>query len=147
MCICTFWRGQKFSITVVLCTFPDSVSVSARTVLRDCRLLKTESELTCCCHRGLFWSLGCCLCSMDEMLIHFFLVFNRWMTTPTPPLELTDGSIVTGCTAPGFPPCSRACCTASATQGYLCITDARTISLGWALQGPCGHFGPPPTQP
>ncbi|MEJ2743970.1 MAG: hypothetical protein P8176_16245, partial [Gammaproteobacteria bacterium] len=26
-------------------------------------------------------------------------------TTPTPPLEPTDGSVVTGCTAPGFLPC------------------------------------------
>jgi hypothetical protein len=36
---------------------------------------------------------------MDEMLIRFSLVFDRWMTTPTPPLEPTDGSVVMGCTA------------------------------------------------
>jgi hypothetical protein len=33
------------------------------------------------------------------MLIHCSLVFKRWMTTPTPPLEPTDGSVVTDCTA------------------------------------------------
>jgi hypothetical protein len=35
---------------------------------------------------------------MDEMLIRFSLVFDRWMTTPMSPLEPTDGSVVTGCT-------------------------------------------------
>jgi hypothetical protein len=39
---------------------------------------------------------------MDEMLIRFSLIFDRWMTTPTPPLEPTDGSVVTG-HRPGFP--------------------------------------------
>jgi hypothetical protein len=29
-----------------------------------------------------------------------------------------DGSVVTGCTAPGFLPCFRMCCTASATQVF-----------------------------
>jgi hypothetical protein len=53
------------------------------------------------------------------------------MTTPTPPLEPTDGSIVTGCTAPGFPPCSGMCCTASATRGFLRTVAIRTVSLGW----------------
>jgi hypothetical protein len=32
---------------------------------------------------------------MDEMLIRFSLVFDTWMTTPTPSLEPTDGSVVT----------------------------------------------------
>jgi hypothetical protein len=48
---------------------------------------------------GLFGVLVCCLSSMDEMLIRFSLVFDIWMTTPTPPSELTDGSTTTGCTA------------------------------------------------
>jgi hypothetical protein len=68
---------------------------------------------------------------MDEMLIHFSLVFDRWMTTPTPPLEPMDGSIVTDCTAPGFPPCSGTCCTDSATRGSPRTMAARTVSLGW----------------
>jgi hypothetical protein len=37
-------------------------------------------------------------------VIHFFLVFDRWTTTPTPPLGSTDGSIATGCTVPAFRP-------------------------------------------
>jgi hypothetical protein len=48
---------------------------------------------------------------MDEMLIRFSLISIRWMTTPTPPLESTDGSVAMGCIAPGFPPCSGMCCT------------------------------------
>jgi hypothetical protein len=39
---------------------------------------------------------------MDEMLICFFLVFDRWMTTPTPTSGPMDGSVVTGCTVPAF---------------------------------------------
>jgi hypothetical protein len=87
--------------------------------------------------------LGCCLCSIDEMLIHFSLVSDRWMTTHTPPLELMGGSVVTGCTAPGFPPCSGTCCTASATRGFPRTMAAHTVSSGWALQGPCGHYDSP----
>jgi hypothetical protein len=94
-----------------------------------------------CCHRGLFGVLVCYLCSMDEMLIHFSLVFHRWMTTPTPPTEPTDGSIVTGCTTPVFPPCSGMWCTTLATYGFPRTMATRTVSLGWVLQGPCGHSG------
>jgi hypothetical protein len=68
---------------------------------------------------------------MDEMLICFSIVFDKWMTTPTPPLELTDGSVVTGCTAPGFPPCFGTCCAASATWGIPRTVAARTIISGW----------------
>jgi hypothetical protein len=78
-----------------------------------------------------FGVLVCCLCSMDEMLIRFSLVFDRWMTTPMPPLEPTDGSVVTDCIAPGFPPCSGMCCTASATRVFLRTVAACTVSLGW----------------
>jgi hypothetical protein len=124
-------KVSKFSITFILCTFPDSTPVSVRRVLQDYRLLKIESELTFCCHHGSLWSFGCYLCSMDEMLIRFSLVFKRWMTTSTPPLEPTDGSVVTGCTAPGFPPCSETCCTASATRSFPRTMAAHTVSLGW----------------
>jgi hypothetical protein len=51
-------KVSKFSITSVLCPFPDSVPVSVSRVLQDCHLSKTESELTFCCRRGLFWSFG-----------------------------------------------------------------------------------------
>jgi hypothetical protein len=68
---------------------------------------------------------------MDEMLIHFFLVFDKWMTTPTPPLESADGSIVMGCTAPAFPPCIRMCYTALAIEDFLRTMAARNISSGW----------------
>jgi hypothetical protein len=44
--------------------------------------------------------LVCCLYSMDEMLIHFSFVFDRWTTTLTPPSELTDGFVAMGCTVP-----------------------------------------------
>jgi hypothetical protein len=67
---------------------------------------------------------------MDGMLIHFFLVFDRWMTTPMPPLELTDGSVATGCTTPAFLPCAGTCCTALAIRGLPRTVDACTISLG-----------------
>jgi hypothetical protein len=141
-------KVSKLSITFLLCAFPNSIPVPVSGVLRDCHRLKTESELTFCCRRGLFWSLVCCLCSMDEMLIRFFLVFDRWMTTPTPPLEPTDGSVVTGCTAPGFPPCSRTCCTTSATWGSLHTMAARTISLGWGAARYMWTFRlTPPIQP
>jgi hypothetical protein len=48
----------KFSITFILCAFPDSVPVSVIRVLRDYYLLKTESELTFCCRHDLLWSFG-----------------------------------------------------------------------------------------
>jgi hypothetical protein len=54
---------------------------------------------------------------MDEMLIFFSLVFNRWRITPTPPSELMDDFVVVGCTVPVFPSCSGTCCTALATRG------------------------------
>jgi hypothetical protein len=63
------------SITFILCISPDSAPISVSRVLRDCRRLESESELTFC--RGsLFGVLVCCLCSMDEMLIYFSLVFD-----------------------------------------------------------------------
>jgi hypothetical protein len=68
---------------------------------------------------------------MDEMLILFSLVFDRWTTTPTPPMEPTDDSVVTGYTAPGFPPCSETCCTVLATWGCPRIAAAHTVSSGW----------------
>jgi hypothetical protein len=77
-----------------------------------------------------FGVLVCYLYSMDEMLIHFSLVFDRWMTTPMLPLEPTDGSVVMDYTAPGYQPCSEMCCTASATRVFLHTMAARTISLG-----------------
>jgi hypothetical protein len=52
---------------------PDSTPFSVSRVLTDYHQSKTEYELTFCCHRGVFWSFGLCLCSMDEMLIHFSL--------------------------------------------------------------------------
>jgi hypothetical protein len=67
---------------------------------------------------------------MDEMLIHFSLVFDRWTTTPMPPLESTDDSVVMGCTALVFPPCSGTCCTTLATQGLPRTMVTRTVSLG-----------------
>jgi hypothetical protein len=112
-------------------------------------LLKTESELTFCCCRGLFFGvLVCCLCSMDEMLICFSLVFDRWMTTLTPPLEPMDGSVVTGCTAPGFLPCFGTCCTASATRIFPRTVAVRTVSTGWGAARSMWTFRlTPPTRP
>jgi hypothetical protein len=104
---------------------------------------ETESALTFCCRRGYFGVLVCFLCSMDEMLIRFSLVFDRWMTTPMAPLEPTDGSLVTGCTALGFPPCFRTCCTALATRGFPRTVAVRTSVRARVLQGPCGHSGSP----
>jgi hypothetical protein len=140
-------KVSKFSITFILCTCPDSALVSVSRVLRDHRRLKTESALTFCCRHGLFWSFVCCLCSMDGMLIRFSIVFDRWMTTPTPLLELTDGSVVTGHTAPGFPPCSETCCTILATRGSPRTMAARTISMGWGTARSMWTFWlTPPTQ-
>jgi hypothetical protein len=78
--------------------------------------------------RGLFGVLICCICSMDGMLILFSLVFDRWTTTRTPPSELTDGSVVTGCTASVFPTCSGTCYTALATRRSPHVVTARTTS-------------------
>jgi hypothetical protein len=68
---------------------------------------------------------------MDEILIRFSFVFDRWMTIPKPPWEPTDGSIATGCTTPGFLPYSGTCCTASATQDFPRTMAARTVNSGW----------------
>jgi hypothetical protein len=57
-----------------------------------------------------------CLYSLDEMLIRFSLVFDRWMTMPTPPSELTDGFIATGC------------CTVSATRGLPRTTNSKVVA-------------------
>jgi hypothetical protein len=75
-----------------------------------------------------FGVLVCYLCSMDEILIHFSIVFDIWMTTPTPPWEPMDGSVVTDCTAPGFSACSGTCCTASATRGFPCTVVTPHVS-------------------
>jgi hypothetical protein len=86
-------------------------------------------ELMFCCG-GLCGVLVCCLSSMDEMLIHFSLVFDRWMTTPTQPSELMDGSVATGCTTLVFPRCFKMCCTALAKQGPPRTVVIRTINSG-----------------
>jgi hypothetical protein len=123
-------KVSKFSITSVSCVFSNSIPVSVSRVLRDHCQLKTESELTFAVVVGYFGVLVCCPCSMNEMLIHFSFVFDKWMTTPMPPLEPTDGSVVMGCTAPSFPPCSGTCCTVSATRGFPRTMTTHTISLG-----------------
>jgi hypothetical protein len=64
------------------------------------------------------------------------------MTTHMPPLEPTDGSVVIGCTAPGFPPCFGTCCTASATRGFPRTVAAHTISGWWPRWHP-GEGCPP----
>jgi hypothetical protein len=127
----------------MLSTFLDSAPFSVSRVLQDHCQSKSEFELTFCCRRGLFGVLVCCLCSIDEMLIHFSLVFDRWMITPTPSSEPADGSVVTGCTALVFPPCSGTCYTILATRRPPHTVAARTISSGWVLQGPCGYSGSP----
>jgi hypothetical protein len=53
------------------------------------------------CRGGLFGVLVCCLWSMDEILIHFSFIFDRWMTTLTPLSELMNGTVVMGCTVSG----------------------------------------------
>jgi hypothetical protein len=95
----------------------------------------------------IFRVLVCCLCSMDGMLIRFSLVFNRWMTTPTPPLEPMDGSVVTGCTAPGFLPCFRTYCTASATRVSPRTVVVRIVSSGWGGARSMWTFRLTPTDP
>jgi hypothetical protein len=122
-------KVSKLSIAFILCISPDSAPNLVSRVLRDRHWSKSESELMFC-RGGLFGVLVCCLYSMDEMLIHFSLVFDRWMTTPMPPSELSDGTVATGCTVPVSQPCSGTCCTVSATQGLPCTVVARTVSLG-----------------
>jgi hypothetical protein len=137
----------KFSITSVLCVFPDSVPVSQRSFAR-LSLLKTESELTFCCRHGLFWSFSLLSLCDGQNVDSSSLVFDRWMTTPMPPLELTDGSVVTGYTAPGFPPCSGTCCTASDTWGSPRTVVVHTVSSGWGTARSMWTFWlTPPTRP
>jgi hypothetical protein len=141
-------KVSKFSITSVLCAFPDSIPVSVSRFLWDLFQLKIESESTFAVVVVYFGVLVCCLCSIDEILIRFSLIFDRWMTTPTPPLEPIDGSVAMGCTTLGFPLCSRTCCTALATRGFSCITVACTISLGWGDARSMWTFWlTPPTRP
>jgi hypothetical protein len=65
-----------------------------------------------------------------------------------PPLEPTDNFIVTGCTAPGFPPYSGTCCTALVTRGFPRTVAARIISLGWGGARSMWTFQlTPPTRP
>jgi hypothetical protein len=137
-----YGKVSKLSITLKLCIFPDTAPFSVSRVLRDRRQSKSESELRFCCG-GLFGVLVCCLCSMNEMLIHFSLVFDRWMTTSTPPSKPTDGSVVMVCTAPVFPPCSRTCYTALATRGPHISWSSIPSVRAWALQGPRGHSSSP----
>jgi hypothetical protein len=140
-------KVSKFSITLILCIFPDSAPCSISRVLRDRRRLKSESGLLFCCG-GLFGVLVCCIYLMDEMLIHFSHVFDRWTTTPTPPLEPMDGSVVTGCTTLTFPPCSGTCYTALARRGLLHIVVARTISSGLGTaRSTWTSWLTPPTRP
>jgi hypothetical protein len=119
-------KVSKFSITFI-CISYDSAPISVSRVLRDRSRSKSESELTFC-RGGLLRDLVCCLCSMDEMLIRFSFVFDRWTTTPTPPSKPTDGSIMMGCTIPGLRPCSETCYTVSVTRGLPHTTVTHTIS-------------------
>jgi hypothetical protein len=121
-------KVSKFSITFILCVSSDSALNSASRVLRDHRQPKLESELMFC--GGSFGVLVCCLYLMDEMLIHFSLVFDRWTTTPMPLSEPTDGTVVTGCTALAFPPCSGMCCTTLATREIPRTMVTHTVSSG-----------------
>jgi hypothetical protein len=63
-------------------------------------------------------------------MTHFFLIFDRWMTTPTPPSGPTDGSVVMGCTVQAFQPCSGTCFTVSATWGLPRTVVTRIVSSG-----------------
>jgi hypothetical protein len=86
-----------------------------------------------------FGVLVCCLCSMDEMLIRFSLVSDRWMTIPTPPLEPMNDSAATGCTTLLW--------YVLHCFGYMGLLayrgrPYRQFGLG-VLQGPCGHSGSP----
>jgi hypothetical protein len=94
-------KVSKFPITFILCISSDSTPILVSRLLRDCSRSESESDLTFV-RDGLLGVLVCCLCSMDEILIHFSFVFDRWMTTPTPPSEPTDGTIAIGCTVPGL---------------------------------------------
>jgi hypothetical protein len=80
---------------------------------------------------------------MDEILIRFSPVLDRWMTTPTPPLELTDGSVAMGCTAPGshLPP-RRVAPFWLHGASRVPWPPVLLVRAG-AMQGPCGHSGSP----
>jgi hypothetical protein len=86
------------------------------------------------CCGGLFGVLVCCHYLMDEMLIHFSLVFDRWMTTPMPPSAPMDGPVVTGCTTSIFSPCSGTCYTILATRRppYTMVVCTISLVLGTA---------------
>jgi hypothetical protein len=120
-------KVSKFSITFILCIASDSTPISVSRVLRDRSRSESESELTFY-RGGLLGVLVCCLCSMHVMFIHFFFVFDRWMTTPTPPSEPTDGTITTGCTISGLRPCSWMCCTIVVTRGLPRTGATRTVN-------------------
>jgi hypothetical protein len=122
-------KVSKFAITFILFISHDSAPISVSMVLQDRHRSESESELTFY-RGGLFGVLVCCLGSMDEILISFSFVLNRWMTTPMPFSEPTDGTIAMGCTVPGLRPCSRTCCTISVTWGLPRTVAVRTISSG-----------------
>jgi hypothetical protein len=73
---------------------------------------------------------GGCLCSMDEILICFSFVFDRWTTTPMPHSKPTDSFIAIGCTIPVSPCYSETCCTALATWGLPRTMAVHAISSG-----------------
>jgi hypothetical protein len=56
--MCSLWKGIKNIYHFRIVHFPDFIPVSVSRVLRDYRLMKTESKLTFCCRHGLFWSFG-----------------------------------------------------------------------------------------
>jgi hypothetical protein len=85
-------KVSKLSITFILCISSDSAPISVSRVLRDLGRSESESELTFY-RAGLLGVLVYCLCSMDEMLIRFSFVFDRWMTTSTPPSKSMDGTV------------------------------------------------------
>ena len=90
-----------------------------------------------------FGVLVCCLCSMDEILIRFSLVFDRWMITPTPPLEPMDGSVVMGCTAQVSHPASgRVALVRLHGASHVSWPPIPSVQAR-ALQCPCGHYGSP----
>jgi hypothetical protein len=87
----------------MLVVFPESTPISINRNERN----RCRSETEFCQQYNLsFFLVGgyidLVVASMQEMLIRFSFIFNRWTTTPTPPLELTDGFVATGCTVPFF---------------------------------------------
>jgi hypothetical protein len=76
------------------------------------------------------WSFVCCLYSIDEMLIRFSLVFDRWTTTPTLSSEPADGFIATGCTVLASLPYSGTCCATLSIRGPPRTVAAHTVRSG-----------------